>query len=336
MPPVVHITADSEIPLIGCIAFGLIDRGTNVIQVRPTSICTLSCIFCSTDAGPKTTRRQVEYVVEREYLVECFRELAAFKRRKDLEAHIDTVGDPLTYREIVELVQDLAQVSEVKVVSMQTHGHLLTERLAEELGEVGLERINLSIDATDPELARVLAGEPSYDVRRVMGVAEYIAGLPRPDVTLAPIWIPGLNDEEIPKIIEFALRIGAGKRWPPLGIQKYLRHKHGRKPRGIKPIPWYKFYKQLRIWEKKYGVRLILTPEDFGTHRARILPLVFRRNEVVRLKVVERGWLKGELLGVARGRVVTVVRAPREVLGKTVKVRITHRKHNLYIAQYIP
>ncbi|MFP3179020.1 MAG: radical SAM protein, partial [Thermocladium sp.] len=38
---------DERYPLVGSLAFGIIDRGTNVIEVRPTSICSLSCIFCS-------------------------------------------------------------------------------------------------------------------------------------------------------------------------------------------------------------------------------------------------------------------------------------------------
>ena len=38
---------EDDIPLIGHIAFGIIDRGTNLLQIRATSFCALSCIFCS-------------------------------------------------------------------------------------------------------------------------------------------------------------------------------------------------------------------------------------------------------------------------------------------------
>ncbi|MEM4534299.1 MAG: radical SAM protein, partial [Candidatus Korarchaeota archaeon] len=114
------IREESGIPLIGCIAFGLIDRGTNTIQVRPTSICPLNCIFCSTDAGPKSRMRQVEYIVELEYLVNEFRRLVKYKGEYGIEAHIDTVGDPLTYPQIVDLVQELRSTKGVEVISMQT------------------------------------------------------------------------------------------------------------------------------------------------------------------------------------------------------------------------
>ncbi len=41
----VYVTRESGLPLIGHTAFGLIDRGTNLIQVRPVSGCNLNCIF---------------------------------------------------------------------------------------------------------------------------------------------------------------------------------------------------------------------------------------------------------------------------------------------------
>jgi len=112
---------DSSIPLVGCIAFGLIDRGTNLIQVRPISTCPLSCIFCSTNAGPKSKIRQTEYIVPLDYLVEEFDKLVAFKGRRKIEAHIDTVGDPITYPHIVELVSRLSQIEGVEVVSLLKH-----------------------------------------------------------------------------------------------------------------------------------------------------------------------------------------------------------------------
>ena len=330
-----YVTRDSGIPLIGCIAFGLIDRGTNTIQVRPTSICPLSCIFCSTDAGPRSRRRQTEYIVELDYLVEEFRRIVRYKGEYGIEAHIDTVGDPLTYPKIVDLVQELKSTRGVEVVSMQTHGYLLNEHLIEELEAAGLDRINLSIDATDPELARFLSGTPSYDVERVMAMAEYIAKNTKIDLLIAPVWVPSINDEEIPKIIEFALRIGAGKHWPALGIQKYIPHRRGRKPKGVKPMTWEEFYNRLAEWERKYKTTLILSLErDFGLHKRKMLPIKFRRREKVELEIVGPGWLRGEVLARGRNRSVTVVGIPKRLpVGTRVFAEIIRNKHNIYVAR---
>ncbi len=66
----VFITKESVIPLLGHAAFGLIDRGTNLIQVRPITGCNLNCIFCSVDEGRKSKTRVTDYIVDPDYLVE--------------------------------------------------------------------------------------------------------------------------------------------------------------------------------------------------------------------------------------------------------------------------
>ncbi|MEM3673593.1 MAG: radical SAM protein [Candidatus Bathyarchaeia archaeon] len=324
-----------RIPLVGCIAFGLIDRGTNLIQVRPVSTCPLSCIFCSTNAGPKSKIRQTEYVVPLDYLVEEFEKIAAFKGRKHIEAHIDTVGDPLTYPKIVELVSSLRQVEGVETVSMQTHGSVLNEKLVDRLSDAGLTRINLSIDALDSQLARELADTKWYDVEKVVELARYIALNSKVELLLAPVWIPEKNTEEIPKIIDLAVKLGVGRKFPPLGIQRYEAHKHGRKVKGVKPLPWNRFYEQMRVWEKEFKVKLLLNPEDFGIHKRTMLPVPYRKFEVVKVEVVGPGWLKREKLAVtSKGdRCLTIVNAEEIPVGAKLKARIVANKHNLLIAE---
>jgi Predicted Fe-S oxidoreductase len=84
----------AETPQVGTLAFGVVDRGTNVLEVRPTSICALSCIFCSVNAGPHAKLRWAEYVVEVDALLSALEEVVRFKRADDIEVHIDGMGDP--------------------------------------------------------------------------------------------------------------------------------------------------------------------------------------------------------------------------------------------------
>ncbi|MDO8726967.1 MAG: radical SAM protein [Candidatus Methanoperedens sp.] len=323
-----------DIPLLGCIAFGMIDRGTNVLQVRPISECPLSCIFCSTDAGPRTKQRISEYMVDLPQLLAAFDWAASYKETKDIEAHIDTVGEPAMYPQLVELVEALSKNKHVKTISMQTNGMLLSSKLIDKLEVAGLSRINMSIESLDPELAKTIAGTDSYNLARVLENAEYIARNTDIDLLIAPVWLPGINDEEIPKLIEFALRIGAGKRFPALGIQKFLPHKNGRK-QGIKPMGWDEFYSQLHDWEDEYSTKLVLKPEDFGSFESKAIPRVFKRYEKVKVKVVGPGWMKGEKLAVARDRVVTIVDADRFHSGSEVNVRIERVVDGIYLAKTI-
>jgi len=326
---------DEPTPLIGCIAFGLIDRGTNLIQVRPTSTCPLSCIFCSTNAGPKSRIRQTEYIVDLDHMVKEFRTLVRFKEEHEIEAHIDTVGDPLTYPHITELVHELHQTRGVKTVSMQTHGALLTEKLLDRLSSAGLSRINLSIDALDSQLAKKLTNTQSYDVDRIINLAKYIGENTSIDLLLSPVWVPSINDQEILKIIDLASKIGAGKGSPPLGIQKYEMHKHGRKAKGVKVLRWKQFYAQLRALEKLCQTKLVLRAEDFGIHKRRMLPILYNRLEKLKLQVIAPGWLRREKLAVTtrNDRTMTLINAEHIPVGAKVKARVITNKHNIYLAE---
>jgi len=331
MKKLIRIPEDVELPLIGCIAFGLIDRGTNLIQVRPISGCNLNCIYCSVDEGPKSKTRISSFSVNPEYLVEWFKELTAFKKSENIEAHIDGAGEPTLHPKFREIVAKLSELKNVKVISLQTNGTLLKEKWISELEELGLSRINLSINALNKELAKKISGVENYDVEAIVKLAEAIAQSSI-NLLLAPVWIPSLNDEEIPKLIEFSLKLNHKSKWPLIGIQKYEVHPYGRKVPGIKPLTWRKFYEKLYEWEKQFKLKLKLKPSDFGIEKNKILPLKFHKNEIINLKLVSNGWMRNQAIGVKNGRTITVVGIPPSTRGK-MNVRIIHNKHNIYIGK---
>ena len=96
-------------------------------------------------------------------------------------------------------------------VAMITKNHLVT-RDADLLGELAREHgaagVFVSIPTLDPELARILeprASAPGMRLRAIEELAE--AGIPV-GVSLAPT-IPGLNEHEIPAILQAAAERGA-------------------------------------------------------------------------------------------------------------------------------
>jgi len=104
---------------------------------------------------------------------------------------------------------------------MQTNGFLLNERLIDELDSAGLSRINMSIEALEPDLARKIAGIDSYNIDRVLRMLNILPGILI--LTFLSL-LYGFRELMIidPKLIEFALKIGAGKKGPAFGIQKFL------------------------------------------------------------------------------------------------------------------
>jgi uncharacterized Fe-S cluster-containing radical SAM superfamily enzyme len=199
------------------------------------------------------------------------------------------------------------------------------------LESAGLDRLNLSLHALDPALARTLAGVPWYDVGKVREAAEGVARSSI-DLLIAPVYLPGSNDAEIPRIIAFAREIGAGKRWPALGIQKCERYRYGRNIAGMRFQTWWQFYhRSLRAWEKESGMRLLLTPRDFGIEKREMLPPVFSKGEKARVDLCAPGWIRREMLGVGRNRVVSVMDCPEKE--GSVRVQIVSAKHNIYVAK---
>jgi hypothetical protein len=324
-----RITRDSDIPLIGSLYFGIIDRGTSILQVRPSCGCNLNCPFCSVDAGPASTTRATSYEVDMEYLLEAVQEIARFKGT-GVECHIDSPGEPVMYARLPELIAELRKIDEVDTISLQTNGTLLSDAKIAALESAGLDRINLSLHALDPAIAQLLAGVDWYDIEKLTKSARAVARS-RIDLLIAPVYIPGINDTEIPKLIRFAQEIGAGKRFPPLGIQKFEHYRYGRSPKGVKAQSWWQFYnRSIRPWEKEFGIKLQLDPaRDFGTVRRPFIPLVFSKGEKVTVEIRAPGWIHGEMLGVARNRVVSIYNCPKE--SGQVRVKIVATKHNIYV-----
>jgi uncharacterized protein len=323
-----RVTRESDIPLMGCLYFGIIDRGSNLLQIRPSCSCNLNCPFCSVDAGPHSKTRVTNYEVELDYLMEAVHEIAPFKG-PGVECHIDSCGEPMLYPEIEDLVRELKGVKEVSVVSMQSNGTLLDEVRIKALEEVGLDRINLSIHALSPELAASLAGVSWFDIEMVKEVSRLIAQS-KIDLLIAPVYIPGVNDAEMPKLIEFALQTKAGKRWPPLGIQKFEHYRLGRSPGKVKAENWWHFYNRSMLeWETQFSIPLHLRPKDFLIEKRPMIPIVFEKKEKAWVDIRAPGWVRGEQLGVAKNRVVSVMDSPAE--HGRVRVQIVSNKHNIYV-----
>jgi hypothetical protein len=298
-------------PILGSLRFGLLDRDTNLIEVRPITGCNLNCIYCSIDEGIESEK--IDYVADKDLLVSEFRALV--KNKKDVEAHIGPQGEPLMYSKLTELIADLSKIPNVKTISMDTNGVMLTKEMVDRLKEAGLTRINLSLNSLDPELAKKIAG-CSYNVKRVIETAEYIAK--KMDLLIAPVYVPGINDSEIPKLIELAKKLNA-----KIGIQNFLEYKGGRNP--VKQKPWEEFYEMLKTLEKEHNAKLILSAEDFGINEQKTLEKPLRKDDVVRADVIYSEY------AAAKGRLIKIKPAGRP----KVKVKITRDKHNIYFGSVI-
>tara|TARA_Y100000310_G_scaffold343161_1_gene449559 strand:+ start:441 stop:1649 length:1209 start_codon:yes stop_codon:yes gene_type:complete len=318
----VYVHQNSGIPLIGSNYFGIVDRGTSLIEIKPVNGCNLNCTYCSVDEGRESKTRLVDFVVEKDYLVAELKKVTDFKDVDGLEIHIAGQSEPLLYEDVAPLIKDISQIIGVKVVSMDTNGTLLTKKLVDKLVKAGLTRFHMSINSLDPELAAKIANR-EYNVSHVKKMAEYI--VKKAEVIITPIWIEGVNDKEIAKLVEFADKIKAD-----IGIQNFLRYKHGRNP--AKQMEWQGFYDKLKALEKRFNVKLIKSEEDFNIIKTKELPKPLKKDESVKVKIVAEGRLRDEKIAVYDNRVISVFNCS-EAVNETVKVRILRTKHNIFVGK---
>jgi uncharacterized Fe-S cluster-containing radical SAM superfamily enzyme len=325
----------NDVPLVGHIAFGVVDRGTNILQVRPTTICPYNCIFCSVDAGPRSRYRQAEFIVDWKHLVKWVKHVVEAKGDDVLEVLIDGVGEPPTHPNIINIVAELKKL--VPRVAMESRGMTLTKSLINALDKAGLDRLNISIDTLNTEKGIFLQGVPWYRVDVVKEIVEHIVKETNIDVHLTPVWIPGINDKDIEEIIEWGLKIGVGKRFPPFGIQKYEVHKYGRRVPGVKEPTWREFKEFLEKLEKKFGIPLYYKKLDFGFKYTKRYPIKYSRGEHLYVTIAMPGWLRNEVIAVDTNfeTLITVVgmKWRREAVGKKIKVVVLENQDGIYIAK---
>lgn len=321
--PAFYIREELDIPLIGATEIGVADRGSNILEVKPVTGCNLNCTFCSVDEG--RNKKQYDYLVEKEYLVKVVARLAA-RKEHPVEVNIGPHGEPLLYPQLVELVRDLKALPNVAIISLNTNGTLLSKRLIDELATAGLTRINLSLHALDPALAARMAGVQRYPLNHILEMVAYAKE--QLNVLLAPVLVPGLNEKELPKLVELSKSIKSA--FPTIGIQNYLAYPKGRKG-AKKPLSWKAFFHFLDELERQSGKRLRATQEAFHIYKEEALPKPFRKGDIVRVKLCMPGRYPHEMYGKAKGRLVNVQIENRlENIGKELPVRIVREKHNIF------
>ncbi|MBR9691388.1 radical SAM protein [Candidatus Woesearchaeota archaeon] len=318
----IYIHQNSGIPLIGHNAFGLIDRNTSIIEVRCITGCNLDCLYCSVSQD----KRPIDFVVEKDYLVQGFKELVKHKQIDNLEAHIGTQGEPLLYLPLPELIKDLAAIPEVSTIALDTNGTLLTKNKVDELINAGLTRFCFSINAANQELAEKIANK-HYNLQHILELLNYISKK-QVQLILTPVWIPGINDDEIPKIIELSKKLGCD-----IGIQNFLNYKFGRNP--VKQMSWEEFIEKMKTLEKQHNAHLLFDfKQDFNIRQTTPLPKPFRKSQIIKAKIIAPGRLKNEMLAVAKERVISVHNCNMP-LNSSVKLKIIREKHNIFSAVLI-
>ena len=150
---IIYVDERSEIPLFGVDFIGIIDRGTNVIEIKPLTLCNLKCKYCFVSAGAYETN----FIIEPTYLLKKLRDIIEVKGHFNIEIHFAPYGEILLYPKLFELIKEIWKIKGVEIISLQTNGLLLNEEIIKQLDDAKITRINISLNSLNNEKASYLS-----------------------------------------------------------------------------------------------------------------------------------------------------------------------------------
>jgi len=295
-------------PLIGSQRFGILDSDTSLIELRPITGCNLNCIYCSLNEGINCTKP--DYYVDCDLLIRKTKRLVS-KKQHPVTIRICAHGEPLLYPDMEKLIEELKKINNINYITLGTNGTLLTEKKIIQLKKAGLDQIGLSLNAFDQEEAQQIAG-CHYDVERMKELAKIIAE--HMDLIIAPIYLPGINDSQIEKLIQFTKDLNA-----TIGIQNFLPYKGGRNP--VKGIQMDIFFNIIEEWENKFKIKLKNPDIKFTFKKDKVLDKPFKKGDSIEIENTI-----GEY-GIAKERLIKIPNIKKK------KYTIVRDKHHIFHAK---
>ncbi|RLI75851.1 GTP 3',8-cyclase MoaA [Archaeoglobales archaeon] len=170
----------------------LIDRfGRKITNLRIaiTNRCNLRCIYCHHEGEVNFTEKEME-VEEIRRIAKAFYDLGIKKLKI-------TGGEPLLRKDVVDIVNSMPKFKEI---SITTNGIFLA-KLADELRDAGLNRVNVSLDTLDGEKYKWIT--KNGDIKKVIdGIeAAYNANLTPTKINV--VVLKGVNSNEIDDMLKF-------------------------------------------------------------------------------------------------------------------------------------
>lgn len=173
------------------------------VYIEPTVACNLDCITCFRNAWEQPIGRMSEETFE------CI--LAGLKRMSPIpDVYFGGIGEPLFHPRTVEWVRRVKELG-VKV-ELITNGTILTEKIARQLIDAGLDILWISLDGATPEHyedVRLGAELPTVlaNIRRLAGLRKK-GHFPVPEIGVAFVAMKR-NIGDLPKIIKLGHTFGA-------------------------------------------------------------------------------------------------------------------------------
>ena len=170
-------------------------RTVNYVRISVTDRCDFRCVYCMDEEMKFLPRAQLLTLEELATIGRAFIELGVDKVRI-------TGGEPLIRRNVIKLFQDIGQLPGLRELVITTNGSQLP-KLAQQLKDAGVKRINISLDS--------LNAEKFKRITRTGNLEDVLAGLQTAmdvgfeRIKLNTVILKNRNDDEIIDLVQFAI-----------------------------------------------------------------------------------------------------------------------------------
>ncbi len=169
-------------------------RTVNYVRISVTDRCDFRCVYCMDEEMQFVPRAKLLSLEEIGVIARAFTELGVGKIRI-------TGGEPLIRRNIIKLFRDIGQLDGLDELVLTTNGSQLP-KLAGELKDAGVKRINISLDSLDPDKFRRLTRVGELD--KVLAGIDAALATGFEKIKINSVILKNRNDDEVPDLVEFA------------------------------------------------------------------------------------------------------------------------------------
>ncbi len=171
-------------------------RSITYLRISLTDRCNLRCAYCI----PNTAANWIpqENLLTADEIISVVKTAASLGVRKIRL----TGGEPLIRPDVLEIVQRISEITDIKDIGLTTNAILL-EKLAKPLVDAGLKRVNISLDTLDSDKFHRITRYGDF-LKSWNGIlaAEKAGLLP---IKLNTVVVGGFNDDELPTLAQLTL-----------------------------------------------------------------------------------------------------------------------------------
>ncbi len=171
-----------------------LSRPIRDLRISVTDRCNFRCTYCM----PKEVFNSDYEFLRRDDLL-SFEEITRISK---VFADIGvkkirlTGGEPLLRKNIPVLIEQLSSIAGIEDISLTTNGVLLTQNMAQQLKDSGLQRITVSLDALDDETFKAIS-DVTFKVDKVLDAIETADSVGLSPVKINMVVKKGINEHAI-------------------------------------------------------------------------------------------------------------------------------------------